>query len=124
MTERPTPTLAHLTWQATNADRTVRFLSELFGWTFKPSGDGYFVSAQPSGAWIGVTQVEALRHGNAFVPHISVLNLPDVVLKARALGAEVVEADGLLPGVGRYADLRDPDGTLFTVIEFGVRSEH
>lgn len=120
MTERPTPTLAHLTWQGTNADRTVRFLSGLFGWTFKPSGDGYFVSTPPSGAWIGVTQVEALHHGNAFVPHISVPSLPDVVLKARSLGAEVVEENGLLPGVGRYADLRDPDGTLFTVIEFGA----
>jgi len=112
------PTLAHLTWQSTNADRTVRFLSELFGWKFEPHGESYFVSAPPSGAWIGVTQVDTIRHGNAFVPHISVGRLADVVSKARTLGAALVEQDGRIPGVGRYADLQDPDGTLFTVVEF------
>lgn len=119
MTGPAIPTLAHLTWQSANAGRAVRFLSELFGWRFEPRGDGYFVCSPPSGAWIGVTQVDEIRHGNAFVPHISVPDRDAIVAKVPALGGAVLEAHGRIPGVGRYADLKDPDGTLFTVIEFG-----
>ena len=100
----------------------MRFLSDLFGWRFEPQGGGYFVCAPPSGAWIGVTEVDVIRQGNAFVPHISVRRRADIVAKARALGAAVVEEHGHIPGVGHYADLKDPDGTLFTVIEFGVQN--
>jgi len=110
--------VAHLTWQCTDLERTVRFLSELFGWSSTPQGDAYFVSATPSGAWVGVTKVDAIRHGNAFVPHVSVADLAEVVAKARELGAVIVEEEGHITAVGRYADIEDPDGSLFTVIEF------
>lgn len=111
--------LAHVTWQCTDVTRTVRFLSDLFGWTFEDRGARYFIARPPSGAWIGVTEVEAIRHGNEFVPHISVEVLDEVVAKALSLGGTVGER-GRIPGTGNFADLSDPDGTLFTVIEFGA----
>lgn len=87
--------MAHLTWQCTDLERTVRFLSELFGWSSTPQGDAYFVSATPSGAWVGVTKVDAIRHGNAFVPHVSVADLAEVVAKARELGPSSWKRKGI-----------------------------
>ena len=37
--------------------------------------------------------------------------------RARSIGAEVL-SETTLPGVGRVAELRDPDGSSFSVIEF------
>lgn len=117
MNQQTVPTLVHLTWQCTDATQTVRFLSDLFGWTFEDRGDRYFVARPPSGPWIGVTEVETIRHGNEFIPHISVRDLDGVVSNAVSLGAIIVER-GRIPGAGRFVDLTDPDGTRFTVIEF------
>ena len=116
------PTLSHVTWQGTNAGRMTRFLSDLFGWTFRDQGGSYFVFAAPSGAWVGVTEVEEVRAGNAFVPDVEVRDLAAYVARVKQLGGTVVKERGEIRAVGVYADARDPDGSLFTMIEFGAGS--
>lgn len=113
-----TPTLCHVTWQATDIQRTKAFLETLFGWNFQPVDGNYLVFKPPSGAWIGLTSVPQVRSGNAFVPQVSVPDLSEHVARAHQLGDFVVQEEGEIPGVGSYADLRDPDGTMFSIIQF------
>lgn len=115
--EESAPALSHVTWKATDVERTRTFLSSLFGWSFAPQGDNYMVFEAQSGAWVGLTQVERIERGSPFLPQIAVADLGAVLAKARGLG-DIVEEEGEVPGIALYADLRDPDGTLFSVLQF------
>jgi len=113
-----TPTLCHVTWHATNLERTRCFLLTLFGWTFRDLGDGYLVFQPPSGAWVGLTQVPAVHQGSSFLPQIAVEDLSKFLGVARALDPDPIVEQGEIPGVARYVDMRDPDGALFSVLQF------
>lgn len=116
------PTLCHVTWQATNLERTRRFLERLFGWTFRDVGDNYLVFQPPSGAWVGLAEVPDVRQGSSFLPQIAVEDLSIFVTTAASLDPNPIVEEGEIPGVARYVDLRDPDGALFSVLQFHRRS--
>ena len=109
--------MCHVTWKATDVERTREFLTTLFGWSFAPQSDNYLVFEAQSGAWVGLTQVERIERGAPFLPQIAVADLGAVIAKAMSLG-DIVEDEGEIQGVARYADMRDPDGTLFSVLQF------
>jgi predicted enzyme related to lactoylglutathione lyase len=109
--------MCHVTWKATDVERTRNFLTTLFGWSFAPQSENYLVFEAQSGAWVGLTQVERIDRGAPFLPQISVADLGAVLMQAQKLG-DIVEDEGEIAGVARYADLRDPDGTLFSVLQF------
>jgi predicted enzyme related to lactoylglutathione lyase len=114
--ESPEP-FCNVTWRATDLERTKSFLSNLFGWSFAPQGESDHVFTSPSGGFVSLCQVERIERGTPFLPQIPVTDLSAVLAEAKKLGDIVVE-EGEVPGVARYADLRDPDGTLFSVLEF------
>ena len=116
MTARPS--LCHVTWQCTDLERTREFLEALFGWDFTAQDDNYLVHTPASGAWIGLTQTEQLKVGTSFVPQIAVADLAAFCAKALQLDDGIIENEGEIEGVGPFADLRDPDGSLFSVIQF------
>jgi predicted enzyme related to lactoylglutathione lyase len=85
-----TPTLCHLTWQATDLQRTRAFLETMFDWNFEAVGDNYLVFKAPSGAWIGLTEVPQVHPGNAFVPQVAVADLSELLGRVRQLGDGIV----------------------------------
>lgn len=111
--------LFQLTWQATDLERTRTFLETLLGWVFRPAGENYFVCAPGDGAVIGLSEVEHVRFGNGFVPHIAVGDLDEILERAKTVGRQTVVGFGTIPEVGRFADMRDPDGNVFTLVEIG-----
>lgn len=113
-----TPILCHLTWHCTDLDRTREFLEKLFGWEFTSQEENYLVFKPPGGPAIGLTEVERVVPGLAFVPQFAVDDLAAFCDRALQIDDGIIEDEGEIEGVGRFADLRDPDGVLFTVIEF------
>jgi predicted enzyme related to lactoylglutathione lyase len=112
-------TLAHLTWHATDVERTRLFLESLLGWQFSDAGDGYYVCQPDGGARVGLTR--GPTHGNgpvAFLPHVAVEDLAATLERARSMDPDMVLEEGTIPTVGTFADVRDPDGATFTLIEF------
>lgn len=119
----PTGALRMLTWQATDLGRTRLFLEHLFGWRFSEVRPGYLVAEPGAGATIGLTAVAELRPGGSFVPHLAVADLDALLARAQSLGAGVLAATGEVAGVGRYADLVDPDGGRFSVSEISATGD-
>jgi predicted enzyme related to lactoylglutathione lyase len=116
-------TLAHLTWHASDVQRTKTFLEDLLGWSFDEVGDDYYVWQPPTGTRVGLTYGLSSGVGvSAFLPQIAVDDLAETVKRARQLEASSVESEGSIENVGIYADLRDPDGSLFTLIEFRTQN--
>lgn len=123
LTEEPvsvseaTESFCHITWRATDIERTKSFLSTLLGWPVAAQGESNLLFTAPSGGFISLRQVERIERGAPFLPQIPVADLGAVLVEAKKLG-DIIEEEGEVPGVARYADLRDPDGTLFSLLEF------
>ena len=119
MSERAktTPIVAHLTWHASDVERTREFLERLLLWTFDEVEDDYFVFQPSSGTRVGLTNGPHFG-GNAFLPRIAVDHLEEILTRARELDPASIDGKGVIEKVGIYADIRDPDGSLFSLIEF------
>ncbi len=113
-------TLCHVTWHARDLQRTRTFLESLFGWTFDATDPTYLIARPASGAWIGLTNSPLAGATAAFLPQISVSDIDATCATAASLDPHAVVERGALPNVGLYADLRDPDGAVFSVIQFGA----
>lgn len=113
-----TPSLCQITWHCTDLDRTREFLDRLFGWEFTAQDESYLVGKLPGGFVIGLTEVEHVVPGTAFVPQFAVDDLAAFCDRALQIDDGIIEDEGEIEGVGRFADLRDPDGALFTVVEY------
>jgi predicted enzyme related to lactoylglutathione lyase len=111
-------TLSHITWLASDVGRTRDFLTDLFGWEFEPQGDDYLVAGPASGARIGLSTGFVSGEGRSFLPQIAVTDLADIVERADRMG--VLDEVGEIYGLAKYADLRDPDGAVFSVLEFAA----
>lgn len=103
-------------------DAAARFYTALFGWTAVPmegtpapytmlmNGDA------PAGGGIYALPPEMAGTPPHWSPYFAVEDADDAVRRARELGATVAMPPHDLPGVGRFAMLRDPQGAEFYVI--------
>ena len=99
-------------------EKTAGFYAGLFDWTTEPQGE-HAVRISTGGGEGVDGHVTALGHE----PHqytnfyVRVENIESHCEKARTLGATVEVGPLPLPGGGRFAWLRDPEGSLFSMIE-------
>lgn len=118
------PTLCHVTWHTGDVERTRAFLKTLFGWEFLPVASDYWVFRPPSGAWIGLTHGDLAGSTGSFLPQIAVADIDETCRRAAALSPDALTERGEIEGVGRYADIRDPDGAVFSVIQFATTAQN
>lgn len=111
-------TLCHVAWHATDVSRTRAFLESIFDWTFAQVDPDYWVCRPSSGAWIGLTSSPHAGEGGAFLPQISTSDIEATCQRVLALAPNAIAERGDIPGVGLYADVRDPDGAIFSIIQF------
>lgn len=102
---------------ARDAEGLKAFYTGLFGWDIEPSGPGYsLVSPDDGGIGGGIMQV------NDPVPpyltfYVQVDDLESSITRSSELGATQVVPPTPIPGVGRFAMFRDPDGNHIGVLE-------
>jgi predicted enzyme related to lactoylglutathione lyase len=102
----------------------AHFYHQLFGWnlqTLDMPGGPYHVVKLGDTAIAGIMSMPA--DGSPKMPphwgcYITVDNADESAAEAQALGAKVIVAPTDVPGVGRFAVLQDPQGAVFSIIDY------
>ena len=108
----PKGTITHVEFPADDPERAKRFYAAVAGWEFGEMDGmpGYhlFATEEGHGGAVG-------RRGDNVGPtlriYITVDKLEDACAAATANGGVVVEPPGDVPGQGRFAVVRDTEGT-------------
>ncbi|HET7462219.1 MAG TPA: VOC family protein [Longimicrobium sp.] len=108
----------------TDAARATSFYQELFGWTGQTmnaaGGMDYTVFSGSTGMIGGMYQIGPQQAGMppCWMPYFVVENTDAAADKAKTLGAEVMHGPMDIPGIGRFALLRDVQGAMFYLATF------
>jgi predicted enzyme related to lactoylglutathione lyase len=123
-------TVVHFEIPADDPERAAKFYRELFGWEISryggPTAGGeapeyWMVQTVPTDA-AGPTRpgvngglMRRMMPGQTPVNYIGVASVDEFVQRASRLGAEVCVPKKPVPGMGWFAQLRDPEGNVFAV---------
>jgi len=93
--------------------KTVSFYRELLGWKIQEDGPAAMVNTQSPNGIPG--HINALGHEphNYVLVYAQVDDLDATVKDAERLGAKMMIPPTEVPGMGHFAWIRDPEGTLF-----------
>jgi predicted enzyme related to lactoylglutathione lyase len=102
-------------------DRAVAFYAALFGWTAVPYEDSpmpYTMMMNGETPAGGIYTMPAAMEGIPphWAPYFAVEDTDETVRRSGALGGTTVVEPDDIPGIGRFALLRDPQGATFYVI--------
>jgi uncharacterized protein len=109
----PKGTITHIEFPADDLERARRFYAAVAGWEFGPM-EGYpdyllFQSGEEGhGGGLGTRGVTV---GSTIRVYITVDRLEDAIEAARANGGSVTSEPQDVPGQGRFAAVRDTEGT-------------
>ena len=104
------PLIAHVEIPSTNLERSNEFYKKVFGWEFKPFGNGYLLFNNHQGIMAGLRKVEQVLKGDCTVFHVNVDNIDQMLEKVKASGGHIKTGKTTIPAMGWYAVLLDPDG--------------
>lgn len=113
--------LAHWCWHelhATDDVRALAFYETLFELQHDsmPAGEEtYYVLKRGDARRGGLMRNPTGMGPSIWIPYVHVADVDATAAKAKALGAEVTTAPEDIPGIGRYAMLRDAQGARFAV---------
>ena len=102
--------IAHVEIPSTNLDKSSEFYQTLFGWDFKPFGNGYLLYNTHKAFTIGLRKVEKIVKGECTIFHVRVEDLGSLLAKATSLGAHISRGKTTIPAMGYYALITDLDG--------------
>ena len=106
----PNPLIAHVEIPSTNLERSSEFYNKVFGWEFKPFGNGYLLFNNHQGIMAGLRKVEQVLKGDCTVFHVNIDNIEQMLEKVKASGGHIKTGKTTIPAMGWYAVLLDPDG--------------
>lgn len=122
------PRVVHFEVHASVPERTIEFYTALFGWKFEafgPPGTYWLIRTGEQGQ-PGIDGGVVPRRGaapaegqpvNAFVCTVDVANAAESLAKAIALGGSEALPIMPIPGVGWLCYAKDPDGTIFGMMQ-------
>lgn len=106
----PNPLIAHIEVPSTDLDRSSKFLNSVFGWEFKPFGNGYLLYNNHQGIMAGLRKVEKVIVGDCTVFHVTVNSIDETLEKTKKYGGHIKTGKTTIPAMGWYALITDPDG--------------
>ena len=106
--------IIHVELTATDLDRAAAFYAEAFGWQPMPSpfADGYLVAETGAGDGIDAAIMNRSYQEQRAIAWIQVDDLDTTLAAAVTAGGTRAGDVSEIPGVGRVAYVRDPEGTL------------
>jgi uncharacterized protein len=104
--------IAHVEIPSSNLEQTETFLNKVFGWEFKPFGNGYLLFNDHKGIMVGIRLVEKVNSGDTTVFHINVNNIDELLNKVKSNGGNIFKEKSVIPAMGWYALLKDPQGNI------------
>lgn len=104
--------IAHVEIPSTNLNKTTDFFMRLFQWDFKPFGMGYLLYNSHKGTTVGLRKVDSIKSGDTTTFHINVKEIESVLEKTKEIGGQVFRGKTIIPAMGYYALVKDPDGNI------------
>lgn len=104
------PLIAHVEIPSTNLDSSNDFYKKVFGWDFKPFGNGYLLFNDHKGIMAGLRKVDKVLKGECTVFHVNVDSIDQVIEKVKSAGGHIKVGKTTIPAMGWYAVMYDPDG--------------
>jgi len=101
--------IAHVEIPSTDLDRSSLFLNKIFGWDFKAFGQGYLLFNNHKGIMVGLRKVDNVSAGDTTVFHVNIKDIDGVLKKAKENGGKVKRDKTVIPAMGWYALITDPD---------------
>ncbi len=124
-------TIVHFEIPADQPERAAQFYRELFGWEIdhyegppdEREGFEYWMvrtvptdaKGQPTRPGVNGGIMRRMMPGQTPVNYIGVADVDEFVRKAEGLGAKVVMPKHLVPAMGWFAQLTDPEGNIFAI---------
>lgn len=102
--------IAHCEIPSTDLDRAKEFYHKVLGWDFKPFGNGYLLFNNHKGTMVGLRKVEKVHKGDATIFHVNIPDIESILNKAKENGGAVERNRTVIPAMGWYALMSDPDG--------------
>ncbi|MCD6086812.1 MAG: VOC family protein [Candidatus Hydrothermae bacterium] len=103
----------HIEWWSTDLEKTRKLLEGLFGWEFQSLSEDYLVFSTPEGPGGGIFKAEEVNPGSSPLVYILVDHIAPYLEKAEKLGGTIDVPETEIPGVGRYAHIKDHDGNIY-----------
>jgi len=102
--------IAHIEIPTTDLEIEGLFLKNVFGWGFKAFGNGYLLFNNYKGIMVGLRKVDKVTAGDSTVFHVNITDIDAVLNKAKDNGGKVKREKTVIPAMGWYALINDPDG--------------
>lgn len=103
--------IAHVEIPTTNLEKCSEFYNKLFGWEFKPFGNGYLLYNTHKAFTIGLRKTERInKGGDNTIFHVRVDDISEILTKATNLGGHISRGKTTIPAMGYYALITDLDG--------------
>jgi uncharacterized protein len=112
-----TQLIAHVEIPVTDLNKSRDFYKQLFGWEFKPFGNGYLLFNNKKGITAGLRQTTSIAKGEKTIFHVNVDNVVETLKKAAEIGGNVERGKTSIPVMGWYALLNDPDGNTIGLFQ-------
>jgi len=96
--------------------RAQAFYGALLGWTFKQLSEGYWLAWNDGVPVAGVAALNSSQGLSHWLAHMSVPDVDAAADLAASQGGEILLKPFELPGRGRVAVIRDPQGAAFAVL--------
>ncbi|MCX8107159.1 MAG: VOC family protein [Ignavibacterium album] len=104
------PLIGHVEIPSIDLERSKDFYHKVFGWDFKPFGNGYLLYNNHKGIMVGLRQVDKVSIGDTTVFHVNIPEINSILEKVKANGGAVKRTKTTIPAMGWYALFTDPDG--------------
>jgi len=109
--------VAHVEIPSTNLEKSIEFYNKLFGWEFKPFGNGYFLYNTHQTFTIGLRKVDKVSRGDCTIFHIRVNDISSYLTNATNLGGHISRGKTTIPAMGYYALITDLDGNTIGIYQ-------
>jgi hypothetical protein len=117
----------HFCWcelLSTDPHDALRFYPDVFGWTAVERNLGehgqYWIFSSGDRDVAGMMQPTPRADHACWLPYVEVVNAEETAAEVESLGGAIVTPPGDVPGRGRFAVVRDPEGALVAVYALTV----
>lgn len=118
--------VVHFEMEVSDFPRAINFYENVFGWklTRMPSPVDYWITESGDGPGIngGFTVPERMQ-GQKTINTVQVVSVDDTLKRVESLGGSTASPKIAIPGVGWFAYVKDPEGTLLGVLEPGAGAQ-
>lgn len=111
------PIIAHVEIPVTNLNASQEFYNKIFGWEFKPFGNGYMLFNPHKGITVGLRSTEVVRSGETTIFHINVENIDEILIKVNSSGGKLIRNKTVIPVMGWYALIADAEGNTIGLFQ-------